>query len=496
MKNAVAEPPLLPSLLAEFVDVDLGDVRRHERLFSIVRSLEASPSSSFPQAVGGDAAQLKGLYRFLDNQASDPAALLAPHQAASYQRARPFGNVFVSHDTTDVTYSSSFSNDTRVGLEPIGRFSQGFHAHISLAVERGGSFAPFGVLGLLTWARPAKQESVSRTSRRPTVAEESQWAESGRWLEQIRVCEQGKGDDLSLIHLADRDVDSFENLAEMQAAGWRYIFRLQYNRSLRWPSGHPSAAAKSINEALEAAPVLGHRVVLISRRGSDQTEKEKKKHPPRAARKATLALRGVCVPIARPESVSKSRPPLLWVNIVEALEETPPAGEKAVRWLLGTSESIETGTDCESIAEGYTHRWIIEEFIKVIKTGCGLERRQLKELGRLECALALLCPTAWRLLHMRHLSRDTPDAPAETILSTTEIAVLRQAKPGLPSILTVKSAVLAIAAMGGHLKSSGEPGWQTLWKGYEKLEILHDGFLLGLQAARIRDHRPTSGTCG
>ncbi len=37
--------------------------------------------------------------------------------------------------------------------------------------------------------------------------------------------------------------------------------------------------------------------------------------------------------------------------------------------------------------------------------------------------------------------------------------------------------MLAIAGLGGHLKSNGDPGWQVLGRGYEKLLAYEMGWL-------------------
>ncbi|MEY4551415.1 MAG: hypothetical protein RL685_7610, partial [Pseudomonadota bacterium] len=46
----------------------------------------------------------------------------------------------------------------------------------------------------------------------------------------------------------------------------------------------------------------------------------------------------------------------------------------------------------------------------------------------------------------------------------------------LPVDPTVRDAYLAIAALGGHIKYSGNPGWLTLARGYQKLALLVEGW--------------------
>jgi hypothetical protein len=65
------------------------------------------------------------------------------------------------------------------------------------------------------------------------------------------------------------------------------------------------------------------------------------------------------------------------------------------------------------------------------------------------------------------------------VLTPTQLQVLRRRyrKP-LPAEPTARDVLLAVAAIGGHLKRNGEPGWQTLGAGYEKLLTLVEGWEL------------------
>jgi hypothetical protein len=59
-----------------------------------------------------------------------------------------------------------------------------------------------------------------------------------------------------------------------------------------------------------------------------------------------------------------------------------------------------------------------------------------------------------------------------------ELAVLRARTSR--SIKKVKDVALAIGRMGGHMnrKEDGMPGWQTLWRGMERLSLLVEGVRL------------------
>jgi hypothetical protein len=72
-------------------------------------------------------------------------------------------------------------------------------------------------------------------------------------------------------------------------------------------------------------------------------------------------------------------------------------------------------------------------------------------------------PVAYRLLLMRSLARAFPNLPATIVFSEMQLQILRKMRPKLklPAKPSMEEAVLAVAALGGHLKHNGKPGWQV-----------------------------------
>ena len=58
----------------------------------------------------------------------------------------------------------------------------------------------------------------------------------------------------------------------------------------------------------------------------------------------------------------------------EAFELNPPAGQEPVEWILLTSLPAETFAQARRIIRAYTLRWKIEEFHRILKSGCRVER--------------------------------------------------------------------------------------------------------------------------
>jgi hypothetical protein len=67
------------------------------------------------------------------------------------------------------------------------------------------------------------------------------------------------------------------------------------------------------------------------------------------------------------------------------------------------------------------------------------------------------------------------------VLSPLKLRVLQGHKrTKLREDATVKEAMLAIAALGGHIKNNGDPGWIVLGRGYEDLLLLEQGAAIAL----------------
>jgi len=204
-------------------------------------------------------------------------------------------------------------------------------------------------------------------------------------------------------------------------------------------------------------------------------------HAPRPERDAQLEIRWGAVSIARGYGV-ESEVAELGLNAVHVLERKAPQGEEPVEWMLFTSEKVESIEDAAAVVDHYRARWVIEEYFKALKTGCGIEKRQLTSYEGLTRAFALFLPIAWHLLSLRSLAREQPPRPAKAALDAAQLGPLKQMlrtiRYSLPSRPTVRDAMLGIAALGGHIPANGDPGWQVLGRGYMKFSDAEVGWRL------------------
>jgi hypothetical protein len=185
------------------------------------------------------------------------------------------------------------------------------------------------------------------------------------------------------------------------------------------------------------------------------------------------------VTLKRPLKASPTLPGTLTINIVHVFELGPPPGQPPVEWLLLTSEPTCTHEEIAFVIEGYRTRWVVEEYFKAVKTGCAFESKQLESFHTLTNMLAFVTVVAYALLLMRTFTNTITPEPATSILSVQQVEILRACThQPLPQHMTVREALLAVAALGGHLKNNGDPGWRVLSRGWRKLLDYERGYAI------------------
>lgn len=455
----------LPSLANEYRHLRVGDVRLRQRAVVIVEKLAANPALTFPRAME-DVANREAFYRFLSNGAVTQGALVDAHAAESVARAKRGSTVLVAHDTTEFTFSG---DSDREGLgRARSQGQQAFFAHVALGLDEVGK--PLGVLGDKTWAR----EGPSRGNRKLSGAQLAKIVgrESDRWLEVINDTESRLGGRASAIHVTDREGDSYALLEQLDRAGRRFVIRAARDRGVvALDHNDEELDAARLSELTCAFACFLTRDVALSARRSKPQPRTNKTHVPRNSRPAKLSVSAGRLAFVRPAYLDDTFLDTLPLNVVVIREVEAPPEIEPVGWVLLTNEPIDTSDQVEAIVDHYRARWTIEEFFKAIKTGCAFEERQLESYKTLTKALALLYPIAWQMLLLRWMSRVAPDAPAESVLNETQIAVLKHCRARWPvgRPATALDALYAVAGMGGHFKNNGPPGWQTLGFGMQRL---------------------------
>lgn len=452
---------------AEFSFSRVGDARRLERLKMLASMLDEDPSASFPDATQDEAA-LEGAYRLLGNEAVTAEDILAGHYRQTVERAEQEELVLAVHDTTFFDFSESAK---RRGLGPLRGKGQGFMGHFTLLLAVGEVRRPLGVLAMQTLVRSAPPR------HRKTSQELRESVEAQRWRTGVELTAERLGDRCPVVHVMDREGDSYALYAALIKGGHRFVIRGAHDR-------HLVKKGERISNAVALASTIVEREVRLSAR-PEKSFVVRRHFPARAGRLARLAISAAAVEVRRPSTAPMDTPETIRLHVVDVHEVETHGNSEPVHWSLVTTEPVETAADVERVVDAYRARWVIEEYFKAIKTGCAYEKRQLESLHSLTNALAVFVPIAWRLLLLRTLARDASDEPATKALTETQVAVLRAtSKKPLPKQLTTQDAMLAVARLGGHIKSNGQPGWIVLGRGFEKLLAIEQGWnaALGLRS--------------
>ena len=451
----------------EFSGAKLGDERRTKRLIKIATAVERDPGISFPKAMRSDA-ELEAFYRFINNGSFSAARILEPHRDATWQRAKEAQDVLVIHDTTHVELPGNPRKG--MGLTTSGHY--GFLAHVSLVVSRYGQ-TPLGIPRIETITRTGRKWSQRKRGRR-IVDMNDPTRESLRWIRAIQDVEAVRDGQFEALHVTDAEGDFFGLFSAMRNHGARFIIRAgQLSRNVI----DGEQELQLVEVVKEIKPRVKRTIEISSHKQTmGRAAAAAKRHPSRRARSAQVVIGATRIEIPRTYYSSQDEESV-GVNLVRVWETKPVKGEPAIEWVLFTTEPIRTKADLERVVDAYRCRWIIEDFFKALKTGCALEKRQIDSYSAMCRVLSLLAPIACRLLLLRAAFREVPDSKASLLFDAVELTLIAEAQVRpVPVPKTTGQALTLLARLGGHLKSNGPPGWQTLARGYETLLSLKLGW--------------------
>jgi len=311
---------------------------------------------------------LKGAYRFLSNEAVGEKYLISGLQRACQQMA-------ADRDVLAFCDSTSFNMVQRrckvkdfEGMGPIeyghSNPSIGFLAHPVLVHERQTGLT-MGIAALSLWSR-AKQPIRERSKRFESKHIEIEQKESFKWIgpcleSRDKVLDQAK----HITFVMDREGDIMEVFDRIPNEKTDVVVRSRHDR---WVQTDAHKRIK-LSALLAAQKVLGHTTVRIEN------------GPTRKKRTAKMSIKygeATLLWPAHKKVLTKYFPQGVKVFYLVLKELKTPQGEAPLRWVLLTSEKIETNPEALEIKRIYEQRWRIEEFFKLIKSdGYDIESSEL-----------------------------------------------------------------------------------------------------------------------
>jgi hypothetical protein len=403
----------------EFGGAQLGDERLSKRLVDSVRIQAEKPTEAFSGAARGNGPLVKGYYRMID-QPDDSAltleAILAPHRERTVQRMLAQHTVLSIQDGTDLNYNSLARCEGLgvIGTNQTGAQSRGLHLHSTLVVTTEG--VPLGLLGAQCQAPPGREENEEQhkgTSSNKPIEQKKNFC----WIQSLRDSNALAAEMPSTrqICVMDREADFYELFCEPRHRQVELLVRAKHDRLTH--------GEHKLFETLRRAEVRATLKIVIPRQSARPKLSKQKARAHRAQRTAEVALRYQQVELPAPAEHKDKAPVKLWV--VHIREHTPPAGETPLEWFLFTTVAVTSNRVAQQCIRWYQLRWRIEDWHRVLKSGCGTEKLAYRTAERLKRGIAINMVIAWRIMLMTLLGRECPELPAEVLFSDIEIEVLR-----------------------------------------------------------------------
>jgi hypothetical protein len=417
-------------------------------------------SASIPKQMHG-LSDVKGAYRLFGMEKVTHEAVSRPHWDSTRNLARlpDQGLVLFVQDQTELNYGPrpdsyglGFTSDTR---------GRGIELQTSLCVvpDPTGLGRPevLGIALQTPWLRthaPRKKTETSkeRSSRR---TEYDTWEESVVAIGPAPSPETGT----TWVSVGDRASDVFSHLFRATELGWRCLIRSRHDRKLKG-SNEPGR----LHEMARSLEPMGSTSISLRSRPA---QKKTALRAPKATKKARTVHLNVAYFSDRIEGLSQGKKrSSLDLSCIRVWEDplNLPAPDR-IEWLLLTTLPVNSLEDALHAVQLYRQRWLIEEYHKCLKTGCKMENRNLNHASKLLALLGVLSIVAVFLLQLK-----TPNPrmkPPDELIQLVRRITKAKEDLGRPSALLRR-----IAMLGGFLgrKSDGEPGWQTIWDGWTRLQ--------------------------
>ena len=443
------------SMGEEFSDLGFNSTRLEKRFIKTMETLAGQPEKSI-WSCSENRAEAKAIYRLLGNDGLDREEILRTHREATVKRMIESGKTILAvQDTTSLNYN------TREKMEGIGYISDktlGVNIHSCLAVATDG--LTLGLLDQTSYNREqAKDDSRTHDSKKTRVLDKK---ESCRWVQTFEKSTANLPKGVNVITVCDREGDMYELLDTIESNGHLFLIRVAQNRM--------TVDNRRILDAICKKRCMGRAEITIPR-DSRKNVKE---------RKGTLQIRYDCFDIKRPKILNKIKTlkDSIQVWVIHAKEENPPKGVEPIEWFLMTNELVENVEAAYERVQYYTHRWKIERFHFVLKTGCQVEKLQERSLNKTTLLVLMYSVISVLILNMTYVARIHPNVSCTVFFEEDEWKVLycaaNKTKEAPQKPYSIEDAVTYLGWLGGPktAPSDGPPGVKTIWVGLDKLNTL------------------------
>lgn len=445
------------------------DKRLAKRASMISNSLYSSRTASIHGATKNEA-ELKGFYRFLENEAVTEDILIK-------ELANRCCKNVVNRDIIVIQDSSSFGlNHNAKNIKPgsgVGFVGNkkgiGFLSHCSLVID-ANSETMLGFSDVQLWHRTEdKANNTTKAYKKQRIEEK----ESYKWIKASRQSKELLSSAKSITIIEDREGDIYEQFSEIPDGKTQLLIRNRDNRRLE--------DGTRLHEALKQPKPLGEYTIALY--GDIRKEKVK--------RVATVEVKAIAVTIQKPASVkNKDLPDQLPIYVVEVQEKGSNHKDK-ICWRILTTHVIETYEQAVAIVDKYKLRWYIEQLFRLLKKqGFQIELTQLETGWAIRKLLLLLLNTTIKVMQLYLAYDEEESQPIEEVFDEEEIKCLQTIQDTqikeTPKIINrfnpqrLSWASWIIARLGGWKGNNKQrkPGPIIIKRGLEKFEMIYTGWKL------------------
>ena len=271
---------------------------------------------------------------------------------------------------------------------------------------------PLGVLAAQCSAPQPRAKDDTRPPSAIPIEEKKTFA----WIKGLRQCNEVAAQlpDTRQVIVMDREADFYELFDEQRSRRVELLVRAKHDRT--------TGEELKLFESVRHSPVQSQLQIPVPRQSSRAKKSKQKARVGHQQRTAHVELRWREVKFLPASNCPDKK--ALTLRVVHVLEPSPPPGAEPVEWFLLTTCEVPTTEQAQECLRWYCLRWRIEDWHRVLKSGCRIEALQHKTAERLKRAIAINLVIAWRIMLMTLLGRVGPDLPAELLFSDAEIVVL------------------------------------------------------------------------
>ena len=297
--------------------------------------------------------------------------------------------------------------------------------------------------------------------------------ESIRWLDFIRKSKDLPTGNTQIVHIADREGDIYELYRDCHNWGENYLIRACANRAInkRKRRGPPT---KKLFDFLKSS--RAQSTVTVKLNSSKKGNKYRKA-------KLSIIYKTISIPPPPNKTVNNTIGglPMLKMTALMAIERTPPKCESPIKWVLLTNMEISNLDEAKDKIKLYSMRWNIELLHKVMKSGFGIEKAQIRDGENLKKYITLKSILAWRIFWLTRYFFKKKKSSCELVLTNYEWEILfikfNKGK-GIPRYPPpIEDVYVWIGKLGGFIgrKGDGYPGFVSIWKGWMRfMDLVED----------------------